>query len=282
MKEFVFIDLLKKHSPAPPEGVGDDAALLGEFLITTDILTEFVHFLPSEAPADIADRLFQASLSDIAAMGGSSAGYFAILGVGGKKFISQEFAQIVTTLCDTYKIKLIGGDTVASETPFLSLTLIGRRGKNVLRRGGAKAGDLLYLSREIGGAKYALEKRLAGENFQLPRPAERKLGDLLGQTEGITACIDISDGLGRDLSHIAEASKVMIKVESENLPLWAGVSAEYAIDSGEEYALAFTVRPDCAKNLPQGLFFIGYVMEGFGIYMDGLDISQKGYEHGNQ
>lgn len=284
MKEFDFINALKNRMPImPPHGIGDDAALLGDFLITTDIMTEGVHFLPAESDAIVMLKLFEANMSDIAAMGGHCDEYHALMGVGMAPSTDMaSLAVIIADICEACNIRVIGGDTVASGgNRFYSLTLIGKRGKNILTRHGAQPGDIVYVSRPLGGARYAFEKRLSGKNVHLTAPAERVLGEALGKMEGITACIDISDGLGRDLSHIAESSGVHIEIDSNKLPLWGEVSTEYAVGSGEEYALAFTVRPACAQNVPAGLCPIGIVMEGSGVFMDGKDISQEGYEHGN-
>ncbi len=287
MDEFNFIELLRSGaSIAPPYGIGDDAALLGDYLITTDISVSGVHFLPDEPVINIITRLFEANLSDIAAMGGKCEAYHALLGIGMSKELDQSaLAGTICTICGKYNIKLIGGDTVSSpRAGFISITMIGERGKYLLTRNGAKPGDQVYLSRAVGGARLALEKRLAGYHAcDISRPAERTLGAILGEIPGVTSCIDISDGLGRDLGHIASASKVMIDLRADLIPCDEGTEPDFAVSSGEEYALAFTVSPECAQDVinraGQHIYNIGRVSEGSGVFMDGNDISSAGYEH---
>ncbi len=290
MKEFEFIELLKKHSPPSPAGIGDDAAVAGDLLIAKDLMVEGVHFTPSESIFDVAGRLFASNISDIAAMGGVDGKYRALLGLAIPKGTDKkELAGAVAGAAQKYGVSLIGGDSSASKQGlFLSLTIIGLKNKYLLTRGGAKPGDTVYLSRPVGGAQYELRRRLGILKNHPPadmdRSPERELGELLGRTKGITSCIDISDGLGRDLSHIAESSGVRVTVDKAalplpELPLSRDELYEYTLSSGEEYALLFTASPRTVVKYDKTLFPIGKVSEGSGCFMDGTDISQKGYEH---
>jgi thiamine-monophosphate kinase len=271
-------------------GIGDDAALFGGYLISKDLLVEGVHFLLEEGAERIARRLIASNISDICAMGGKRGGYYALLGAGLSSGIdASAFSAAFSGECARYGVRLLGGDTVSSPTAFFSMTIIGSPNKFVLRRSGAKAGDIVYLSRPVGLAGALLENRLAG-NFAEDDdfPPETALGELLGGAEGATACIDISDGLGIDLARVAEASKAAIHIFSKNIPLGkAGLSTISAARSGEEYALAFTVSKDRAeyieeivqKGLNRKIYRIGEVLQGTGVFMDGEDISGWGYEH---
>jgi thiamine-monophosphate kinase len=282
MREFDFIANLAAFSPEPPEGIGDDGAILGDYIIVKDIMVEGTHFQRNWGLDAIVERLFISNISDICAMGGRASEYRAFLGVALPKDIDKAaFAAALEECARKYGVLLLGGDTVASQKDlFLSLTLIGRRGKKLLLRSGAREGDLLCLSRAVGGAAIELEKRLKGEkaeNF----PPEQALGEFLGELNGVGACIDISDGLGRDLSHMAEASGLRIVLNARDIALAEGAHLPTALSSGEEYALAFTLHPGVA--IPKACSVIGHVEAGEGVFLSQngelYDISTLGYEH---
>ncbi len=295
MKEFNFIDILKEVSLLSPYGIGDDCAVLGDFLIASDLACEGVHFLKDDPLEYIIGNLFTANISDIAAMGGKSGDYKALLSLSIPEYIDKNaLAKEILNQCRKHNVTLIGGDTSSSRSAFfISMTIIGEKNKHILNRGGACHGDVVYLSREVGATRYYLEKRLNGDKFcYYSSHAEKSLGELLGSIDGVTSAIDISDGAGRDLSHIASMSGVKIVVD--NLPLAElpiKNSFSYAVSSGEEYALIFTVSERCAgavekivfERLGRKLFRIGKVYEGNGCFFKDegkfIDISHLGYEH---
>ncbi|QAR32284.1 thiamine-phosphate kinase [Geovibrio thiophilus] len=287
MKEFAFIKSLKNLSSADGlHGIGDDAVLTDGLLIAKDIVAEGVHFTKYAPLQNIIFRLFTANVSDIAAMGGQAEK--ALLGVALPSTLNKEkLTEAVRYACSYYDIKLIGGDTTSSISHFFaSLTIIGSPSENILTRNGAKEGDEVYLSRPVGGAAAMLARELAGERVyeHYLYKAETELGEYLGGF-GVNSCIDISDGLGRDASHIAEASGVRIELDSRLIPEY-GISD--AVSSGEEFALLFTVPKSRAKemeelihrDLKRPVYRIGKVKKGAGVFMDGEDISEKGWEHG--
>jgi len=296
MKEFEFVKLLKEISPPSPCGIGDDAAVIGDLLIAKDIMTEGVHFTRSENIRDVIDRLFISNISDIAAMGGLSTGFQALLGVAmPETFDKKRLIEAISFTVKKYNISLIGGDTSLSKRElFLTLTIIGKRNKQILTRSGAKPGDKVYLSRPTGGAQYKLYRRLGILNnyyhaIEMDNSPEHELGEFLGRTEGVNACVDISDGLGRDLSQIAAASGVRIIIKKAalplpKLPLTHEQLYEYALSSGEEYALLFTAEQGTKIAYDKPLYEIGNISEGSGCFMaedNGhlTDISQMGHEH---
>jgi thiamine-monophosphate kinase len=271
-------------------GIGDDAALLSGYLISTDIITEGVHFLAEEGEKQIARRLVASNVSDICAMGGLGGGYYALLGAGFSsvgKVSPLAFSSAFRRECGEYGITLLGGDTVKARSTFFSLTIIGRSNNFILKRSGAAAGDILYLSRPVGRAQAALKERLAGIFKAVSFPPEIKLGELLGGIGTVSSCIDISDGLGVDLAHISEASGIAFELSGKDIPLAGEVSLKDAAESGEEYALAFTVSPDGAqyaedaarKLLNRKIYRIGIAAHGTGVYLDGEEISGRGYRH---
>lgn len=271
-------------------GVGDDAALFGDTLIAKDIMAEGVHFTRNAPFLYVMRKIVTANVSDIAAMGGTA--QYALLGIAIPKGYDITAEDIVRPF-EMYGVKLIGGDTTSSkDSLFISVTITGRPNEHLLTRGGAKAGDLLYLSRPVGRVRELLEEELAGGNTynHYLVKAETELGDLLGRTGIATSCIDISDGLGRDASHIAKMSGVRLIIESDRIPVThlsgRDNPVEYAISSGEEFALLFTIpekRRAEFEQMSSKSILIGYAEEGSGVYLktsDGLkDISAAGYEH---
>jgi thiamine-monophosphate kinase len=290
-KEFSLIESLSSmlDKGGVTLGVGDDAALFGDTLVAKDIMIEGVHFTKGAPILNIMRKLVTANVSDIAAMGGVAE--YALLGIAIPDGFDIDAADIVRPF-KTYGVNLIGGDTTSSkDSLFLSVTIIGKKNEHVLTRSGAKAGDVLYVSRPVGRVKQQLEEELAGGdvyNHYLVK-AETELGDLLGRTGIATSCIDVSDGLGRDASHISDMSGVKIVVEADRVPveqIKVENSLEYAISSGEEFALLFTIPADKTLEFemmsPKSIR-IGRVEEGAGVYLetadDMKDISQSGFEH---
>lgn len=303
MKEFDFIARMMPISGPCPEGIGDDAALFGgKYLIAKDIMAENVHFLKS-APTDlIVKKLFTSNVSDIAAMGGSPVS--ALLGVGADgKTDMEALAEAAEAAAKFYGIKIIGGDTsVSASGLFLSMTIIGIRGKNLLLRSGARPGDVLYLSRPVGLAKVSLEKELgirehpADPLSHYAKTAEKDAGAFLGSIKGVTAAADVSDGLGADAGHIARMSGVKITIDAEllnfpELTFLKQEAASYAVSSGEEFALVFTAKKNAAariernfeKTLGRKPLKIGAVSAGEGCFLKTgeslTEISSMGYEH---
>ncbi|GAB7140377.1 thiamine-phosphate kinase [Deferribacterales bacterium RsTz2092] len=302
MKEFQFIEELKAVSSTnisnKAYGIGDDAALLdSKTLIATDMMTEGIHFHPSEPINSVIDRLFISNISDIAAMGGQASGYKALLCVSiPPSYDKKALLATITSASLKYNVSLIGGDTTSSTNgAVFSLTIIGKRGRHILTRSNALAGDIVYVSRKLGASRYYLEHNTIHNVLH-----EAALGELLGRLDGVGACTDVSDGLGRDLANIARASDVMVELDGQLLPiadelaqLKAPNIAEYALSSGEEYALVWTVRPDRAahtektisKKLNRKVHRIGVVCKNknWGCYLNTngklKDIVMLGYEH---
>lgn len=304
MKEFEFINLLSDSFGKTVRGIGDDCALMGDnTLIAKDIMAEGVHFLKSTPIEHIIHKLFTANISDIASMGGTAES--ALLGVAAPcGYDLSKLAAAVIDQARYYNINIIGGDTSQSKADlFLSLTIIGRKGKNILQRSGAKPGDILYLSRPVGLSMLSLEKELGQNDFDIDRyahcliDAETKLGAILGEMDGVTSCTDVSDGLGVDSNNIALASGVKIIIDNLNirftsLSKYPIDTCIYALTSGEEFALLFTLDDKHSANIERELkdktgvdiIKIGYIYSGNGVFLNDkklTDISQFGFEHFN-
>ena len=267
--------------------IGDDCAVMGNQIITKDIFISGTHFPEELDPYFSGWRSFAGAVSDIAAMGGRPE-YF-LMGIGGKN--QEEINRTiegVLPLHKTFNIELAGGDTVFSSRLFLSFTVIGRAEKPILRNG-ARDGDMVYITGDIGGARAGLEEILHGgqgnEKFLKPMPRVKESIELVNNYR-INAMIDISDGLLRDAERISAASGVSIHLSSKDIPINPeakiycrenGIDVlTFSINSGEEYELLFT-SPD-EIDLPF-VKRIGIVKSGRGIFLDEKPVTPEGFEH---
>src|ERR1700726_3684 len=242
-------------------GIGDDCAVLRvppghELLVTTDFTIENVHFRRDcHAPELVGRRCLTRGLSDIAAMGGEPLAAF--LSLAGASDVPQKwvnrFLKGLLDLAEEFKVPLAGGDTAQSAAGIQAdIVVVGSvpKGKAVLRSG-AKAGDQIYVTGELGGSPAALA-RLAESTpvtaaySRYFRPLARlAVGQWLRRLGVASAMIDVSDGLSTDLEHICEESHVGAEIEAEAIPrAHAGpgkkrVALELALHGGDDYELLF-------------------------------------------
>jgi thiamine-monophosphate kinase len=152
---------------------------------------------------------------------------------------------------------LVGGNLSRAERLFLSVTLIGESPRRAARRDGARPGDLLYVTGVLGEAALGLSRLqrdahaadAAVRRFREPRP-RLAAGALLAEKKIVSAMIDVSDGLLRDLGHVCEASRVGAEVCLARVPCTARLrrfAPSLALHGGEDYELLFTVPP---RRLP--------------------------------
>lgn len=302
MKEFEFIRLLEKDFNQD-NLIGDDAALIyNNILISKDILVENIHFLKSTPLEYVIHKLFTSNISDIASMGGTSKYVFLGIAADNEKIL-EELTPFIKRECEKYNVILAGGDTTSSKNGlFLSLTVVGEKGKNVIKRNGAKEGDIIFLSRNVGKCRISLEKELGIHNFKIDKyyhynkNAEYKLGSLLSSCDTVTAMTDVSDGVSVDLLNIAESSnkKAVIEYDKLNIDYLKEYNVDYLdyfLSSGEEFALLFTVEKNQAAylkksiydNLKISIYEIGRIEHGEGLYLEKdrqmQRISSSGYQH---
>ena len=252
-------------------GIGDDCAVLHsepgtEILVTTDFSLEGVHFRREwHTPESAGHRCLARGLSDIAAMGGKPLAVFLSLAL--PKDLPQswvrQFLRGVTQLGSRYGVPLAGGDTAQSPAGILAdILMIGRvpEGKAILRSG-ARPGDRIFVSGELGGSAAAV--RQMDKGGASPRDYRRhfypepriELGRVLREKGLATAMIDTSDGLSTDLSHICEESGVGAEIEAVAIPRARvgkprhEVDLDLALHGGEDYELLFTVRP--GRRIPK-------------------------------
>lgn len=301
MDEFDLISRLLRPLAMTPEALGlvDDAALLiprpGQRLaVSADILQAGVHFFPDDPPASIAKKALRVNLSDLAAMGAEPYGYFLSLGLpqGTDEAWLRRFSDGLAEDQQTYRIALMGGDTTRTLGPLsLNITALGWVPEGqALHRRGAQAGDLLYVSGNLGDAALGLREPSspARERYLHPQPRVTLGMDLRGVA---TAAMDVSDGLLQDAGHLAAASGVALVIEAAKVPLSAEVRTAIdagcftlhdALIGGDDYELLFTAPAHAP--LPEGvqLTCIGHTEAGEGVRVidaQGAPLAQGGYRH---
>lgn len=319
--EFGFLERIQARLGATAPGVvvgsGDDAAVLsfgegGYLLVTTDAMVEGGHFRREWLSHEqIGERAARAALSDLAAMGGRPRGLLA--SVAAPTDLEVEAAEALAAglqagaaACGT---QLVGGDIVASPGPiFIDVVAVGET-LVYWPRGGAQPGEAVLVSGDLGRTAAALHLLGEGatssdlppalaERFLRPQPAF-DLVEALQPLKVVTAAIDLSDGLVADLGHVAERSQVQIVVEADQVPVPQMVyevaqaakreALAWALASGEEYELAFTVPPDAvgsvleatAESGARPVTVIGRVLAGSGVRVEGgpPEGADRGYDH---
>jgi len=237
-------------------------------LITTDFTLEGIHFRRDWHPAEsVGHRCLARGLSDIAAMGGEPVAAFLSLAL--PRDLPQSwvgrFLRGLLSLAEKHGVTLAGGDTAESPNGILAdIIVVGTAppGKALLRSG-ARPGDRIFVSGELGGAAAAVlemrnrpKKKLKPQDYPrhfYPEPRV-ELGRILREKGLATAMIDLSDGLSTDLAHICEESGVGAEIESAHIPRARvgkparKVDLAFALHGGEDYELLFTARP--GKRIP--------------------------------
>ena len=273
----------------------DDAAAIPsrpgyDLVVTKDALVEGVHFLPWEGPDLIARKLLRVNLSDLAAKGAEPYGYFLATawspGFGWPE--RQAFAEGLRVDGEAYGIVLLGGDTVSTPGPLtLCVTMLGWvPAGRMVRRGGARLGDLVLVSGAIGdgglglmAAKGEIEdpQGALARRYRLPEP---RLDLRTGLLAHANAAADISDGLIADAGHIAEASGLGLRLDLDRLPLsldaaqWLWAQADRAeglrrlATFGDDYEIVCTASPEAGKAL--GLTVVGEIIAA------GLEVTAAG------
>ena len=249
-------------------GIGDDCALLQpapgmQLAISSDMLVEGRHFLSTVLPHRLGHKALAVNLSDLAACGARPLAFSLALAMprAEEDFLAG-FAQGLFALADEHGCELVGGDTTQGPLN-ICITVFGEVPPGqALLRSGARAGDDLYVSGQVGDARLALEcfrgnVALRGEAFdevraamELPQPRVA-LGQAL---RGVaSSAIDVSDGLLGDLAHILKRSAVGATVEVDAVPRSVVLASqpltlqrECTLAGGDDYELLFTAPPALA------------------------------------
>ena len=255
-------------------GIGDDAALVrvpegAELVVSVDTIVAGVHFPAAVSPADIGYRALAVNLSDIAAMGATPAwATLALTLPAAEESWLEGFCSGFFALASAHDVMLIGGDTTSGPLS-VTVQIMGHApiGK-ALRRSGARAGDLIVVSGHVGDAAAGLallQQQAAAD--QRPRDQlvarflrpEPRIALGLALRDVASAAIDISDGLGADLTHILESSGVGAHLSLDSLPLSEALATsfesqralELALGGGDDYELCITVPPQRLPMLSQ-------------------------------
>ena len=303
-----FIAQLRALATHPAaRGLADDAAVLGDLVLTHDSIAEGVHFLPDDPPASVGWKLVAVNLSDLAAKGAAPRAALMSATIGGDGQWEEAFLAGVAAACESYGLPLVGGDTIAlpdGAPRVLGLTAIGRGGTRVPARSGGRPGDRLWLAGSLGDAAAGLEiLRGDGRAFGPLVEAYRRPVPLLAAGRDLaplaSAMMDVSDGLLLDCARLCAASGCGARIDLDALPLSRAFIAErgrdrrarlFAATGGDDYALlcAFPagVDPLLSISLPDRAILtpIGTLTAGDGIALfDGLGEvpppERLGYEH---
>ena len=304
-------------------GLMDDAAMFTppegcDLVLTKDAIVEGVHFFAEDSADAIARKALRVNLSDLAAKGAVPAGFLLALGL--PESVSpqwlRDFADSLGQDAETYGCPLLGGDTVKSPGPvMISVTVFGTlpRG-SMVRRSGAKGGDLVFVTGTIGDAALGLRLRketAAGGHWDLDDAMRDHLASryLLPQPRNAlaeavrthaSAAMDVSDGLAGDLEKLCRASGVGAVIEVSRLPLSPAGQAVLAADAraietiltgGDDYEIVCAIAPARAASFQAAarkagvtVSEIGRVAEGEGasfIATDGkaLNFARTSFSH---
>ena len=262
-------------------GIGDDCAVIPNadgsyYLVTCDMLCEGTHFdLNINTYSELGYKSAAVNVSDIAGMGGRPLFAFISLGVPDIDIEDIENFYVGLNNCfQKYGVVILGGDTVKSKNMVINVTLIGKSDIAPIMRDTASIGDLIFVCGNLGDSAAGLDALLrlgytdAYERYPYlvnkhlkPEPCI-KAGESLLSIGGVTAMMDISDGLSKDLKTLISASDVGADIYFNRIPVSEELLAyadSYGLDSykmalcgGEEYGLLFT----CKSNKKQSILFL--------------------------
>ncbi|MEP6572880.1 MAG: thiamine-phosphate kinase [Gemmatimonadota bacterium] len=290
--------------------LGDDCALLPDgpsFLaLSTDLSIENVHFRRDWLTLEeIGWRAAAAALSDLAAVGASCIGVLAAIGAP-KATPASEIESLMTGVGQAVSEAaglVLGGDLSSASEWLVGITVVGRADRPV-RRGGGRAGDGLWVTGALGGARAALQAWQAGRRpteaarSAFAHPVPRIASGRALAAAGATAMLDLSDGLAGDVRHLAAASGCSIRIRLEDVPVATGIFEDgltptspecFAAAGGEDYELLVALPDefgiDAARHTETAtgvaLTRIGTLEDGEGVIMtlDGLPVPLEGYDH---
>ncbi|NNM77229.1 thiamine-phosphate kinase [Sphingomonas sp. ID1715] len=283
MTEAEFIAALRTLAREPgARSLCDDAAVLGDLVLTHDMIVEGVHFLHDDPPQDVAWKLVAVNLSDLAAKGAEPVGCLLGYTLGTSDW-NRAFVHGLEEVLAAFAMPLLGGDTVKANGPrSFGLTAIGRTATPP-SRAGARAGDALWVTGTIGRAGIGLALLKAGhdgpeiEAYRRPQPRLAE-GRILAPL--VHAMMDVSDGLLIDAARMAEASGLALSIDLDAVPTVGDPLA--AVTAGDDYELLFAAPSD--RLLPVPASRIGRFDTGAGLTLlrAGAEIplpATLGWEH---
>jgi thiamine-monophosphate kinase len=292
----------------------DDAAFIApppgsEIVLKTDAIIGGVHFFAEDDAATVAQKALRVNLSDLAAKGAKPLGYLLSLALPqetGGDWLSR-FTQGLREDAECYGCPLFGGDTDRTPGPItISIAMVGSvPAGSMVRRAGAKPGDLVFVSGTIGDAALGLTLR-KGAAWKLTEAQRDHLTAryLLPQPRNVlaeavrthaSASMDISDGLAGDFAKLCRVSQVAAEIEVARVPLSdaarAAVSADpamlmTALTGGDDYEIVCTVPPEKAASFRAAaaevgvpVTEIGRIVAGEGARFIGADGKPLTFEH---
>lgn len=305
-----------RRGPNVRVGIGDDAAAIDIddmcLVATTDMLVAGTHFPPGTTPKQMGSKAVVANLSDLAAMGAEPLGL--IFSVALPRKLDVEFVKRLVKGMDEaarkYGTYIVGGDLDEGN----EITIVGAAfglilKQELLKRSGAKKGDIVAVTGKLGaasaGLKLLLEKLpLKGYRAlvkaQLEPVARVREGGRLARSGAVTAAIDVTDGLAANLWQLARESRVRITIDRGKIPehplvrkfaIQHGFNLDdFVLFGGEDFELLFTVRPKGWDKVQRALervgttaTMIGHVSRGKGVFVQvngkTRELPDRGYEH---
>ncbi len=285
-------------------GSGDDAAVIkaadGRFVVTTDTMIEGHDFrLEWSNGFDLGFKAVATNVSDVAAMGAKPTSLVVAISVPATTKISflEDFADGLRTACEQLApgCAVVGGDLAASDQVFISVTAHGDlEGRDPILRSGARVGDIVAVAGTLGRAAAGLSLLFSGDKDAISA-YDALVGVQLRPEPPIaagigvhaTSMLDVSDGLSRDAARIAKASGVAIRIKGQDLQgfeamlddvaLRLGVSSrDWVLFGGEDHSLLATFAP--GVQIPRAFKPIGAVAEGSGVWLDGRELPESGWD----
>lgn len=290
---------------------GDDAAVVvpaGAIATSVDLAIESVHFRRStSSPRAIGHKALAAALSDLAAMGAVPGEAYVQLGLP-PDFSEEaclELADGVAALAARHGVAVLGGDVSRAPALTIATTVVGHAttAGELVRRSGARPGDTVCVTGELGGAAAGLallERPELGAAVSSEQARALRMRQLEPQPRldagralaagGATAMIDVSDGIGADARHLARAGGVRLEIEEARIPVASGVAevaaaagrppSAFTLDGGEDYELLLTLSPEAVEPAVAALREGGLALSPVGRIASGAGLAVRGESGG--